>query len=480
MVRYRFLLPLFLATAVYAQESVVVTNTSANPVPITGSISVTATAGPLQVTDVNGSTQTVGFQSGAQSVPVSFPGSGLNSYVTNPTTTTVSNLFAGTTVYLVNPATVTVNNLYSGTTVYVVNPATVTVSNLYAGTTFYLVNPATVTVSNLYTGTTVYVVNPSTVTQGPAGVSFWGVDHSTGVQVNGTVTANAGTPNARFPGTDLSTGVVANQGTPAARSWGVDLSTGVKANQGVPGSAFWPIDLSTGVRVVPGPVFLGVDFSSGVAVKTPTIFLGVDHSTGVQVNTGGRFLGVDVSTGIQVNGKVANNATEAGNPLPFGVQVASSAFPNTNTANGNILYATGDTLGRIATTGVPWGMIQSSYSAVISTAIYGTGGPTGVLISSPGANTSAYLCGCILSNTTATGALVRFASPVNATAITTTSRVMDAWVTANTGASTQIGFDCSTPIFKSSPNTSTSLISVTATGAVPLAASVYCMWYVAP
>lgn len=340
--------------------------------------------------------------------------------------------FAGTTNYVVNPVTATVSGIVS-------------VTNLFSGTTVYLVNPTTSTVSgsvavtNLYTGTTVYVVNNATVsvTNFPASQAVTGTFWQATQPISGSV----GLTNL------VTTSYIVNpstvtQGTAGTSAWKFDLSTGVQVNQGTPGTVGW---------------------------KT-------DFSTGVQVNTGTKYLSVETSTGLPVVGMVAENVTVAGNPIPVGVRVSSNAFNGLSTSNGKVVFLSADPAGRLLVTGVPWGMIQSSYSAIISSAIYGTSGPTGVLISSTGANTSAYICGCTFTNSAATGAMLRLASPVSATTTSSTQMRMEIGSGVNF-VPVVIPHNCEQPFFRSAPNTSVSLIT---TGTAVMTGSVYCTWYVAP
>lgn len=247
---------------------------------------------------------------------------------------------------------------------------------VYLTTGTGIVTASSVTVSNF--PATQAVSGSVTANQGTPAARFWGTDLSTGVQVNGTVTATQGTPAARFWGVDLSTGisgtVTSNQGTPAARFWGVDLSTGISgtvtANQGTPSTRFPGVDLSTGVNVngtvtanagTPGTRFPGVDLSTGIVITPSARFIGVDHSTGVQVNgtvtsTQGtpalRFWGIELSTGILVaNSTITiqspNNNTTAipvsGSFSTTSVQVSTAAYSAPFPGYGMAIGAVGPT-----------------------------------------------------------------------------------------------------------------------------------------
>lgn len=182
-------------------------------------------------------------------------------------------------------ATVTVQAPNNNTTALPVSgtffQANQPVSVSTGGITAIIYEPAVLGATITYNGTQTVSAN-----QGTAGAG-WRVDLTTGVQVNGTVTANQGT-----------------QGTSA---WKVDFSTGVQINL----ARNFAVDYTTGVRVnTTGGSNLGVDLSTGVQVnyaRNPAI----DLSTGARVNTtGGSNLGVDFSTGVTVTPPTLTKGTQ--------------------------------------------------------------------------------------------------------------------------------------------------------------------------
>ena len=300
------------------------------------------------------------------------------------------------------------------------------------------------------------------VPQGKAGTSFWGVDFTTGVLVTGG--------NVKFLNVDFSTGVQVAGGH--SKFLGVDHSTGVQVNTG---TKFLSVELTTGVpQGKAGTSFWGVDFSTGVQVAGGhSKFLGVDHSTGVQVNTGTKYLSVETTTGVYVVGGVAEGSAATGNPLRTGVEVSSSSIP-AGTANGNMQTVMGDTYGRIAVTGMPYGVISSTYGTAVSSAIYGATGANPVLVSSAGANLYTYLCGCVFTNTTATAGKITIASPVNAVTATAQASVLSLGIPASNVPS-GIWPGCSEPFFRSALNSSISFIQNIA--ASVQAVNTYCQYF---
>lgn len=220
-------------------------------------------------------------------------------------------------------------------------------------------------------------------------------------------------------------------------------STSTIVNQGYPGTVDWPMRLST------------------TTVPSATI------------NTG---------TGVYTVGGAANGATITGNPLAPGVDVASSSIPS-GVANGKIAYQMGDSFGRVAVTGMPYGVIFSTYMVQISSSLYGIQNQKdAVLVSSAGANLYTYLCGCVFTNTTATNGKVILASPVNAVSNSTSyavgtaeSHYMTIGIPANY-VPTGIWPGCSQPFFRSALNTSISIIQTVATSVQNV--DVYCNYFV--
>lgn len=110
---------------------------------------------------------------------------------------------------------------------------------------------------------------------------------------------------------------------------------------------------------------------------------------------------VAITSSPAVQGFAASGAVIAGNPVPTGLFVSSTSLP-TAQPDGDVIYHAGTNIGQALITGVPFGLIRTSTATLTTTT------SEIVLISSAAANTYTYLCGCVITNTSATNASVKF------------------------------------------------------------------------
>lgn len=131
--------------------------------------------------------------------------------------------------------------------------------------------------------------------------------------------------------------------------------------------------------------------SSFAATSTPMV--NVTQIGTTTVLTGG------TAGSLGIGGLAAAGATVSGNPLPQALFVSSTSVPTTRNDT-QAAYWTGTNIGQGLVTGVPWGLIT------VTTAIITTDTTERVLIASAAANTYTYLCGCVITNTSAINATV--------------------------------------------------------------------------
>ena len=122
----------------------------------------------------------------------------------------------------------------------------------------------------------------------------------------------------------------------------------------------------------------------------------------------------------------------------------------------------GTNIGQGLVTGVPFGLVQSTYAIGIASITTPTSAE-GVLVSSAGAATYTYLCGCVFTNTTATNGTVFIQSPGGST-----TNLIAIGVPAN-DVPAGLWPGCENPFFRSPPNSSIYLyqnVSTTANQAI--------------
>jgi hypothetical protein len=173
-------------------------------------------------------------------------------------------------------------------------------------------------------------------------------------------------------------------------------------------------------------------------------------------------------------GAAALGGTASGNPLQSGLEVTSTTIP-TAQIDGKMIYAAGTNIGQALVTGVPWGIIKTTYSVIISS----TQAPSianfgeAVLVSSAGANTYTYLCGCVFTNTTATAGSVFIESPAGAVA----DRIPIGLPASNVPSGLFPG--CTNPFFRSAANSTTYIYQTVSASAAQLI-NMYCTYYQGP
>ena len=174
---------------------------------------------------------------------------------------------------------------------------------------------------------------------------------------------------------------------------------------------------------------------------------------------------------INIQGSAASGATTIGNPVQIGVKVTSTTIP-TAVIDGQEIYQAGTNIGQQLVTGIPWGLISSTYSATMSSSTYVGASLGSVLVSSAGASTYAYLCGCIFTNTTATNGAVIITSPPDSTTNRLTIGIPANYIP------TGIWGGCTNPFFRSGSNSTIGIVQNIATSNQAVFMS--CIYYKGP
>lgn len=361
------------------------------PVDPVGGLSVrlatgTALAGQFQVTQSTLQVQ----QSGTASVSAAQSGT----WTVQPGNT------ANTTSWLVQMSTMGVN----GSTVAVVNAGGIALKVDGSAVT----QPVQVLISTLQVQTngtgSVQVLTSTLQVQQSGTASVQVVTSTLQVQINGTptVTANAGTGNFNTIGpvqiltVTGSTATVGYQGTISS----VPVSIQGTASVQVLTSTLQVQQSGTlSAQVVTSTLQVQMNGTGSVQVVTSTLQVQQSGTASVQVVTSTEQ--VQISGG--VGGFAASGAAASGNPMQVGVRVTSTTVP-TAASDGQEIYQASDNMGRTLVSGMPWGVISSTYSTVMSSNGVLGGNFIGgqILVSSAGASTRTYLCGCTFTNTTAT------------------------------------------------------------------------------
>lgn len=364
-----------------------------------------------------------------------------------------------------------------------------TVSSAQSGT--WSVSPGTGTYPVAIQGTiqttpgpiSIIAINGSTTS-----VSYQGTVSSVPVNVmNATLASTQSGTWSVSPGTGTYPVAVLN--TAFGVTGGVTVvSTGVPAFQSgawsvSPGTGTYPVAVLNTAFGVTGPVTvvstgipLGTVTATAVAYTTaaftaafPPVGAAIAFTGPTGLTQAGR---VDVSSNVLVAGTAASGAAASGNPVEIGVRVTSSTIP-TAASDGQTIYQAATNIGQQLVTGVPFGITLSTYTTNIASATVGTG-TTGemVLISSGGAATYAYLCGCVFTNTTATNGAVVIESPKGNVSNRITIGIPANYVPSG------IWPGCTNPLFRSLPNADIAIYQTIAS----TSQSVYgqCRYYLGP
>lgn len=243
--------------------------------------------------------------------------------------------------------------------------------------------------------TTAWKVDGSAVTQPVSGTFFPALQPVSLTQtsvVGATVTFN-GTQNVQLQTGANAIGSITNTSFAATQSGVYQVETGtntypvaVKNVPAVSQSGTWTVQPGNTANTTAWKV-------DGSAVTQPIS----GTVTANQGAAGTSKWGVDATTGIYVNGGTADAATDAGNPIKIGGVTRTTTWP-TATTSGQRVNQGMSNVGQILVTGVPQGIVSFTTKTVTTT--------EEVLLSSAGASTFTYLCGCIVTNTSATNTYI--------------------------------------------------------------------------
>lgn len=279
-------------------------------------------------------------------------------------------------------------------------------------TSSFGVNGSTISVTNA--GGTKLLVTPDSValpanqSVNVAQVAGTTADTNSGTKTAGTLRVILATDQPALTNkllvTPDSVALPANQSVNVAQMNGVTTSM----NTGTRDTGTQRVTIATDDNV---PVRIS---SFGVTGSTVAILNAFGNTLGVSLNQIG---GITIAGGggsgsIAVGGTVTNGTVATSmNPMLAGIRVTSTTIPVAQN-DLNINYVGGSNIGQVLVTGMPWGLVLSTYSIFMSSSGMATNGVGGsVLVSSPAANTRTYLCGCTFTNTTATPNEAVFTSP---------------------------------------------------------------------
>lgn len=182
------------------------------------------------------------------------------------------------------------------------------------------------------------------------------------------------------------------------------------------------------------------------------------------IGVGGSYVVTGSSVG--VSGTAAVGVAPLGNPVHTGLKVTSTTIP-TAQIDGTMISVAGSNIGQLLTTGIPYGLIVSTFNSNISAAT-----TEAILISSPAASTYSYLCGCLFNNSSATNNYVTiFAS----SSTPTTNDFMQIGTPAN-DIPAGLWPGCMNPFFRSK---SGGQVTIRANAAVT-STSMRCVYYQGP
>lgn len=159
------------------------------------------------------------------------------------------------------------------------------------------------------------------------------------------------------------------------------------------------------------------------------------------------------------------------------VAVSSTSVPAA-VADGSTRTLEGTNIGQALVTGVPWGIIQSTYSTQITTAnIVGQIGigSESVLVSSPTQGNYTYFCGCTFNNPVSSGTVI-LESPFS----TVASRFP---ISLQAAPSSPQGIwpGCTNPFYRSASNSNTYIFVKNTTPAnTSMVVDMRCIYYQAP
>lgn len=249
-------------------------------------------------------------------------------------------------------------------------------------------------------------------------ISSWGTNGSTIAVTNASGTKLLVTPD--------SVALPANQSVNVAQMAGVttSMNTGVRdtgtqrvtiaTNDVVPASqsGTWTVQpgntANTTAWIVQTSSFgtngstIAVVNAGGtkLAVTPDSVALPANQSVNVNQIGGTNVLTGGTNGSLGIGGLAASGAAASGNPVESGLRVTSTTIP-TAASDGQTIYQASSNIGQALVTGMPGGLV------LYTTATLTTNTAETVLISSAGAATYNYLCGCIVTNTSATNASIK-------------------------------------------------------------------------
>lgn len=177
-------------------------------------------------------------------------------------------------------------------------------------------------------------------------------------------------------------------------------------------ASYFPLSISTGSAAV--PIGSTIAITNAVGSQITVVSTGVPITIAAPVVVTGSTVGIVGTAPLVVTGSTIGIVSPSGTYLLTAQEViATSVTLPTAAASASSMTMRADSLGRTMVTGMPYGVISTTWSINIST---GTGEI--LMISSPTAPTRTFLCGCVFKSTspTNTGVTLYDKTAVNANA----------------------------------------------------------------